>query len=411
MKNITKILLVISCLFAFSVVLAATVNTTPKPTDFHKTVTTINDKGNSIVKDYAAKNGMQAMDGFSGLYFDHYEGEGMELAVTAISPSINTKTEALFTQLIGLSSSNANKVQIQKAWQKLQVRLNDDLAMLQSNSASTFGEAFAQSFIILVREGFEAMLIITALLTYLRRANAGDKAKVIYYGVGFALAASAVTAYLFATAFKAAGANREAMEGITMLVAAAVLFYVSYWLFSKREASRWQGYIKSKMDSALTRGSLFALGLAAFLAVYREGAETILFYQALAIGSHGQSIALISGFITACIALFFIYWAMKSASFKIPFKFFFSVTAIFLFYMAFFFIGGGILELQEAGWIAITPVTWIPQLPWLGIFSTAESAGAQAIFLGLSLFGWLVYSGLDKRRMRTAEFNEISTSR
>jgi len=274
------------------------------------------------------------MTGFSSLYFDHYEGKGMELAVMAVSPQINTQTEALFTKLIGLSAQNAPALELQQTWDTLKLKLIDDSALLQSNAATSFTEMFIQAFIILLREGFEAMLVVTALLAYLRRSGHSDKNRVIYQGVGLALAASAVTAYLFATLLHAAGAAREAMEGFTMLIAAGVLFYVSYWLFSKREADRWQQYIRGKMTQALSKGSAFALGLAAFLAVYREGAETILFYQALA--GHANSahfhVALGLGILAAVIALLLVYMLMQRASLKIPYALFFTVTAIFLFY-------------------------------------------------------------------------------
>ena len=363
----------------------------PKGTDFHPIVHKIISQGDALVANYSKSNALKTMDGFSSLYFDHYEGEGVELAVMAISPTINVKTETLFTQMVGLAGSSAPKAQLENSWAKLKIRLTDDLALLQSSKASSATEVYAQSTIILLREGFEAMLIITALLAYLRREEAYDKAKVIYYGVGLALVCSGITAYLFAILFKTAGANREAMEGITMLIAAAVLFYVSYWLFSKKEAAKWQQYIQSKMSKAITGGSLFALGFAAFLAVYREGAETILFYQALAIGSQGHTTALILGIITACFGLAVIYWAMQTAAFKIPYRLFFSATAIFLFYMAFFFVGGSMLELQEAGWVGITPILWMPEIPWLGIFPTAQSIMAQLIFLAIAAGGYVVW--------------------
>lgn len=361
-------------------------------TDFNQVIAKIQTSGDKLLQQYNGKNGTDIMTGFSSLYFDHYEGEGMELAVMAISPQINTQTESLFTQLIGLSAQNAPAAQLQKTWDTLKLKLVDDGSLLQSNAATSFVEVLFQAFIILLREGFEAMLVVTALLAYLRRAGHSDKNPVIYKGVGLALIASAITAYLFATLLHTAGAAREAMEGFTMLVAAIVLFYVSYWLFSKREAERWQQYIQGKMTKALSSGSAFALGLAAFLAVYREGAETILFYQALA-GNAGVAhypMALGLGILAAIVALFSLYWVMQKASLKIPYSLFFTVTAIFLFYMAFYFVGGSMLELQEAGMVGITPIEWLPPLSWLGIYPTWQSIGAQLIFLvpSLGLLTW-----------------------
>lgn len=365
-------------------------NDTNQSNDYQAVVTQINQLGNKLIAQYTPENGLIVIDGFSKLYFDHYEASGMELAVATVSPSINSKTEALFTQLIGAASSNVTNKELQKNWLKLSLQLNADLDLLKNNTANNFINAFLQAFSILLREGFEALLIITALLTYLRRSQHQNKENIIYYGVTFAVIASVITAYLFATIFKNLGSHREAMEGITMLFASAVMFYVSYWLFAKRESAKWQNFIKNKVNHALTSSSATALGLAAFLAVYREGAETILFYQALLIGNKGQTLGIISGFTAACFALLILYKAMQTASFKIPYRLFFTATAIFLYYMSFSFIGGGVLELQQAGWIDITPVSGFPQLSWLGIFPAWQNITAQFAFLipTLGLLGW-----------------------
>lgn len=375
----------------------------PPGTNFNTVVSHIQQKGDKIIANYTPKNAIPAVTDISSLYFDLYEAEGMELAVMAISPNINTQTEALFTQLIGEAAAGQPAAQLQTTWATLKLKLVDDANLLQNNAATSFSEVLFQSFIILLREGFEAMLVVTALLAYLRRSGNADKNHVIYSGVGLALIASGITAYLLNTLFHTAGANTEAMEGITMLLAAAVLFYVSNWLFSKREADRWQAYIKGKLQKALTGGSLFTLGLAAFLAVYREGAETILFYQALIGNAQHFQGALALGLAGACAALFLVYWLMQTASVKIPYSLFFTATAIFLFYMAFYFIGGAMLELQEAGWIGINPIPSMPTLSWLGIYPTWQSIGAQLLFLipCLAALGWHYY----KRQRQIAIVN------
>ncbi len=367
---------------------------------YQQTVETIKREGDQFIQQYDPKEGFTTMEGFSNLYFDHYEGSGMELAVAAISPSHNVKTESLFTKMIGDANQDADKDKLEKHWSSLKKQLDIDLSLLISSSKVSFTESLFQSFTILLREGFEALLIVTALLTYLRRANQGEKSRVIYWGVGVALLASGITAYLFATLFKNAGAHREVMEGIVMLIASAVMFYVSYWLFAKREAERWQQFIKQTMTNALSKGSLFTLGLTAFLAVYREGAETILFYQALWLGNHTQGNAILLGIILAIVALGVIYWTMQKASYKIPFNLFFTFTAAFLYYMAFYFIGGGILELQEAGWVHTSPIQGFPQIAWLGIFPTWQNVSVQCIFLTGTL-GALLFWHLRRRNGQT----------
>jgi len=366
------------------------------------TVKIMTEIGNTALNHYLPEDGVTTMAVFSDLYFDYYEGKGMEVAVAALSPTSNLKTEALFTKLISAAGNSKSLPQLQTIWQDLQAQLHLDLALLKNASETHFIESFIQSLTILLREGFEALLIVTALVTYLRRGGHSDKTKTIYTGVTLAVIASIVTAIFFSTLFKNAGSQREAIEGIVMLFAALVMFYVSYWLFSKREADKWQQFIKQKMSRALSKGSLFALGLTAFLAVFREGAETILFYQALLMGNQNQMPAISLGFLTAIFVLFGIYWLMQKATYKIPFQLFFTLTAAFLYYMAFYFIGGGIFELQAAGWISASPIHGFPQIEWLGIFPNWENISAQLTFLIPTLgalLWWQIY------RIKTRDFS------
>ena len=165
------------------------------------------------------------------------------------------------------------------------------------------------------------------------------------------------------------------------------------WFPTKREAARWQAYIRTKMNKALSRGSTLALGFAAFLAVYREGAETVLFYQALAGQANGRYGAIISGFVLALLALGSVYWLMRAASFRLPIGLFFTLTAGLLYYLAISFAGSGVLELQAANWVGITPLEWVPRIPWLGLYPSLETVLAQLVLLiplpiALSLWAW-----------------------
>src|SRR5207245_9561525 len=142
-------------------------------------------------------------------------------------------------------------------------------------------EAFFQSFLIILREGFEAILVIGAVVAFLLKTGHGERLRDIWTGVVLGLLASAVTAVVLKTVLGAMPASREIIEGLTLLVAVGVLFSVSYWLISKVEAAKWQQFIREKVSTALEQGGGTALAFVAFLAVYREGAETALFYQAL----------------------------------------------------------------------------------------------------------------------------------
>ncbi|MET0091757.1 MAG: FTR1 family protein [Candidatus Thiodiazotropha sp.] len=242
---------------------------------------------------------------------------------------------------------------------------------------------------ILFREGVEAMLVVAALAAYLRRSGYADKVNVIWTGVVTALLASVAAAWALTSLFQASGAQRETLEGVTMLIAAAALVYVSYWLFAKRETERWQAFIKHQMDKALSKGSLFTLGLVAFLAVFREGAETLLFYQALVAGSPGDANPIWLGMGLAAAVLVLVYLLIRLASIRLPLGLFFGATAVLLFGMAFVFTGKGLLELQVGGMVSATPLVGLPSVSWLGFFPTRETLLGQLLVLALLPLGWL----------------------
>lgn len=252
---------------------------------------------------------------------------------------------------------------------------------LLDDRSSTAG-LFVQSFVLLLREGIEALLIVGALVTLVGRADAGHREREIWWGVGVGIAASLVTAVLLETVFTLGVTQQEALEGITMLVATVVLIFVSYWLISKVEARRWQGFVQSQVNRALSSGSIFTLGFAAFLAVYREGFETVLFYKALVISADGTgTAALVAGGLAGAAGLAAIYWGIASFGLRIPLRPFFALTSAVLLYMAFSFAGKGIAELQGSELVSITFLDWVPRLPWAGIYPTAQSLALQGIVL------------------------------
>jgi len=348
--------------------------------DFRAVVSELTRQGEQILADYRPENGMDAADAVSGLYFDIFEGSGMEVAIGMRDPALKTELESRFSKVIGLASRERAADEVRVAWQELRTHLQQ-VADAQRPAEDGFWGLLVQSFLILLREGFEAMLVITALVAYLRRQGAVDQVRVVYHGTAWALLASLVTAWLFGVVLQISGAGREVLEGVTMLLASAVLFYVSYWLISKSEAARWQAFIHAQINSALSKGSTFALGLAAFLAVYREGAETVLFYQALNGQAKGQWWPLLIGFALALGALLLLYRLMQAASFRLPIGLFFTLTAVLLYYLAVTFAGNGVLELQEAGWLGITPIDGFARISWLGLYPTLETLTAQLLLI------------------------------
>ncbi len=355
--------------------------------------------GDNLLKNYTPEKAVAAGNAFSVLYFDLFEASGLEFRIGASDKEMLLDIESHFSQLIGQSMGGQPKASLAETWTALKSRLQEAKAMLDEQDLNQgFWPSFLQSFFILLREGAEAILVISALVMYLRRVGAGDQVRVIWWSCILALLASAGLAYLAAGAVRLSGLQRELIEGITLLLAAAVLFYVSCWLFAKREAERWQGYITAQVDQAVSSGSVLALGFAAFLAVFREGAETVLFYQALLAGAEDQKNAIALGFAAAAAVLLIVFFLFRFFAVKIPLKPFFTATAVLLFAMSFVFIGKGVLELQVAGWISTTKIAGLPSLSWLGLFPSYESLGAQAVLLVLLALLWVFAHG---KRLKT----------
>jgi len=264
---------------------------------------------------------------------------------------------------------------------------------------------FVQSFVIMLREGLEAILIVGALMTFLAKMGASDRRRHVHGGILAAIVASLLTALALETVFHLSAAHQEALEGATMVVATVVLFYVSYWLLSKMEVVKWTRFVKSKVQDAVTHGSALALGTAAFLAVYREGFETVLFYKALFIsaGPGAAAAPVLAGMLAGFILLVGVYVAMNRFGVRLPLKPFFAVTSAFLYYMALVFAGSGIAELQEGGFVSLTPLAGVPRVPAIGLHPTVETLTAQGLLVVLALVALVWTFVIEPRRAIAAE--------
>lgn len=273
--------------------------------------------------------------------------------------------------------------------------LNDRVAVLDilfldaeealSPDAASMASTFVGAFTILLREGLEALLIVVAMLAFLRKADRADMVRYVHGGWVAALAAGAIT-WVVATFFiGVTGASRELTEGFSSLFAAAILLSVGIWMHGKSRAGEWQRYIAQTLGKALSRRSAWLLFGLAFIVVYREVFETILFFAALT--AQGNGGVVLAGAASAVILLGAAAWAMLRFSTKLPVGEFFRYSSALVAVLAVVLAGKGVAALQEAGTIDIAPLIQIPRIPLLGLFPTWQSVGAQLITIAIVFLG------------------------
>ena len=333
----------------------------------------------------AAKSG-RASDATDKAFDAYIAFEPLERTARAKNPGLVASMERQFAEFKG--AVRASDVRgAERLRDAIEATLPEVVALTAPTGSGL--EAFWQSFLIILREGLEAILVIGAIVAFLIKTGHRERLRSIWTGVALAIAASAVTAIVLKTALAAMPASRELIEGATMLIAVAVLFSVSYWLISKVEAAKWQQFIREKVTTALDHGGGRALAFVAFLAVYREGAETALFYQAL-FNEGPQVIMPISlGILVGGAALAVIFTLFYRFGVRIPLRPFFTVTSVLLYYMAFVFMGKGIRELQEGNIISLSAIRGFPHIEALGLYPSWEGVLSQFVLLLLFIFAVL----------------------
>jgi len=247
--------------------------------------------------------------------------------------------------------------------------------------------AFIQAAVILLREWLEAMLVIAALAGYLTKAGAAQRIQALYAGALVAVVASLIAAWLFAVLNS--GDHSDVLEGIIILLAAALMLYVSGWLMVKQDPRGWQEYLAHKADSALAQDTTWAVGALAFFAVFREGAETVLFINALAKTEGGWSGGLFAGLLAAAAGLAVLFYFINLIARKLPLRPLFIITSAFLFAMAIKFIGEAVQEFQEQAIITVTEVKGSAFLSAIGLNPSMEALSIQGLVI---LFALATYS-------------------
>ena len=299
-----------------------------------------------------------------------------------VEGEVRTKNAPLYTQLenelpliIGQLSNKG--YDIDKANQQIK-GFKQQIALLQTNDSFSFWD----SALILLREGLEALLIIMALLTFLTNAKQQAMRKWVFVGAGAGIALSIIVAVMMSTVLQSVtiGNDREMMEGYVGLVAAALMIGVGIWMHQKSNVASWNRYISKQMGQAISKGSVLAMASVSFLSVFREGAETIVFYAGIA--PKMSTVEFVAGILLAVVILAIVAFVFMKLSHRIPIHRFFAVATILIYVLAFKIIGVSLHTLQLTNVINTTIQPRLPIIDFIGFYPTNETIMAQ---LGLLL--------------------------
>ncbi|MCW5952146.1 MAG: FTR1 family iron permease [Propionibacteriaceae bacterium] len=330
-------------------------------------------------------------------YLQHYEADGLEKATLSyLSNGRAAAVEAEFRDIRVGIRDGAPIEDVRTHVATLGQMVTEDAAALDALGAgeSVGWGGFVAAFLILLREGVEALLVVAAVVTYVVKTGRRDQLRGVYLGIGAAIAVSIGLAWLFSSLTSSAdlGMAQELIEGIAGALAAVMLIYISSWILSKSEGDAWHRYITNTVDSHAESGSQWALFTVVFLAVAREGFETILFFIPVfgAAQTAADHLLIWAGMGAAVLVLAALFIAVRRFGVRLPLRPFFRWTSVLLALLAITIAGGAAKELQDAMILEATPVAGVPQIDWLGLYPTVETLAAQgivtAVVLGLMIW-------------------------
>ena len=339
-------------------------------------------------------------------YYQHYEKLGFEKTVmSAISGARVSEVENQFKETRKSMVGGKSEAEIKRNVQTLKSMIVTDAKVLDEGAAAKVNpfvsfvtSSFGQAFIILLREGLEAILVVAAVIAYLAKQGYKRMLKYIYLGVVGGLIASAIMAALLTFIFKAAGSHQEVFEGVTALIAMVMLLYTSNWMLSKTDHEAWSAYVDEKAKQSISNGSVMSLAILSFLAVFREGAETVIFYEALlAMDTAENHMPVWWGALVATIALVAIFLIIRFTSVKIPYKQFFNVMSILVSVLVVIFAGSGLHELIEADvFDGIYMASW-PTNDFLGLYPYVQTVVFQ-IVMAIIVIALYIVSTIRRKR-------------
>ncbi|MBB2955386.1 high-affinity iron transporter [Bifidobacterium commune] len=384
------------------------------------------DRGVVASKDGDGEKGAEKVN---EAYYQYYEKLGFEKNVmNAISGSRVSYIESSFKELRKAMVRGDDAAGIKKQTDELKANLVADGKKLdggaedQVNGAAKFiTSSIGQSFLILVREGLEALLVVAAIIAYMLKSGNKKLVKWVYLGVLAGLIGSGFVALLFVVFFNGNGPQQEIMEGVVALIAMCMLVYASNWMLSKSKVNAWQEYIGNKAKKtvsevssaeSLTFAGAVSLAMLSFLAVFREGAETVMFYQSV-YSMTKDSAGMWIGGLSAAVVLIVVFVLIRFTSVRIPLRPFFLITSVLLALLSVTFAGGGVHSLIEGDLVNGTYLATVPTNEWLGLYPYTETIVAQ-IVVAVVIVGLFAVFGIRKHRENvesTAESMDSNASK
>lgn len=334
--------------------------------------------------------------------------EFVEIPLRVVDPDLTLRAEEKFAEIRVLIKTDTPVSEVRARIVELRGLIDDAERRLTDQGLGAPAVIFSQSFLIIFREGLESVLLVSVLLGYLEAAKATQFRRPVMLGMAGAVVATGVTFLLLRTVLAMVPLGREVLEGITALVAVAVLFYVSFWLVARLDQRRWMEFLRARVWTAVSTGSTAALALVGFISVYREGFETALFYQALLSFGPGLGGWVLAGLAAGIAALSVVAVAILKLGKRVPVKIFLTGAVVLLMATSVAFLGNAIRALQEADVLDLHRWPGWPRLPIflsqsIGYWPSRETLTAQGVLTLVYLLGTLYVFVIRPRRRQTQE--------
>ena len=345
-------------------------------------------------------------------YLDSYER--IEVPLRPINPDYTLDMEIKFAELRNLIQQHQAYPRVEAKVVEIRSGLDESERLVTGTGTLAPSLAFSTSFSIIFREGLESALIIGAILTYLEASRNSHYKKHVYLGIVIAIIATVITWFIAQFVIDITGASKELIEAIAGISAVVVLFWVSFWILNKVETKKWIEFVKAKVWQATTTGSVMVFAMLSFFTVYREGFETVLFYQAMLSFAKNMETFVFLGLVLGLAVILSVVFIIRKLGKKLPLRVLFGLTMAIGAYMSIAFIGNAIREFQEIGYISTTHLFGIiPRLDinlatMTGIHPTLETTIAQILLLSVYLVGSLYILIMQPRRKKLAEMSRKS---